>query len=262
MPPAKTPWELCENWFATRPEAVWEVNRDGMQAAMLVVDRDRRYWRLTRTLVPRGPAWFDVRPWHQPQYSYAIALDTAAGDVHRVVLGPLEAGAAVPRHGALYAYRPWRAAAGGSVPAVMALIMFATSPHRQREEPQYATLVRGLGPAASWPSFAGPAPAFGPWFWDYRAAGTIIPAGPALARHPGRMFWVPDRRQPAGRIAVAQPVRLDPATVITEGVFVPIGEAQSAGGLPGVHELLAGRGVMDLAAKGLRAEGRYRAGPG
>lgn len=121
---------------------------------------------------------FVLRPWDAPAGTAqpirpAVAVPVAA---HEVIAN----GMPVPRDGALLGWVADRQAAA------------MLSVHHAGTGPQVRVLPLVGSEPLDWPPFAAN-PLADPRLWEYLRWGEIVDLAPLLARHPGRVFWVPSQ---------------------------------------------------------------------
>jgi hypothetical protein len=234
-------FEMCHELFAGYPLAVKATNRAGTIQTMvlmlpggdsprfLVISTDSGKSEPTYTVHPRG--------------SRSSVEVTAAGTAHipediadaLAHSSPLP----LPRDGSLFGW--------SYGDAVTALIGIYTRYTPEYPEPRYAVMPLAGISEAQWPPFTGE-PLFGPWFWEYYEAGSIVHLDQVIAKHPGTVFWVEATALVGSDFCLVEhDIRTWECLVLRRGSYVYYQALRAGQPLESFTELLANAAKTDLA---------------
>ena len=181
---------------------------------------------------------FVLRPWAAPEGAGqpirpAVAVPVAA---HEVIAN----GMPVPRDGALLGWLTDREASA------------MLSVHYAGTGPQVRVLPLVGSEPLDWPPFAA-SPLADPRLWEYLRWGEIVDLAPLLARHPGRVFWVPsqNRNRAAashGCVVVRESMTADDYW-LAEGVYMDHWILRETVPVAPSAHLLTLPGTVDLASR-------------
>jgi hypothetical protein len=181
---------------------------------------------------------FVLRPWAAPEGAGqpirpALAVPVAA---HEVIAN----GMPVPRDGALLGWLTDRQASA------------MLSVHHASTGPQVRVLPLVGSEPLDWPPFAA-SPLADPRLWEYLRWGEIVDLAPLLARHPGRVFWVPSQNRNRAAAAHGCVVVRESMTAddywLAEGVYMDHWILRETVPVAPSAHLLTLPGTVDLASR-------------
>jgi hypothetical protein len=234
-------FDMCQELFAGYPLAVKAANRartiqtmvlmmpDGDTPRFLVISTDNAKSEPTYTVHARG--------------SRSSVEVTAAGTAHipEDIVHALAHGSPLPlpRDGSLFGW--------SYGDAVTALIGIYTRYTPEYPEPRYAVMPLAGISEALWPPFTGER-FFGPWFWEYYEAGSIVHLDEVIAKHPGTVFWV-DVTALVGSdfCLVEHDIRAWECLALRRGCYVYYQALRGGRAVESITELLANAAKTDLA---------------
>ena len=199
--------------------------RAGCEAAYFVLSQDQA-------------SHFALRPWDAPAGAGqpirpALAVPVAA---HEVIAN----GMPVPRDGALLGWLTDRQASS------------MLSVHHAGSGPQVRVLPLVGSEPLDWPPFAA-SPLADSRLWEYLRWGEIVDLAPLLARHPGRVFWVPSQNRNRAAAAHGCVVVRENMTAddywLAEGVYMDHWILRETVPVAPSAHLLTLPGTVDLASR-------------
>jgi hypothetical protein len=233
----KSLYETCHELFLEYPRAAEAIDESNLIRSMVLLlpeGDDARFFVLVADCTT-GTASFSMFRWRADR---SVDIEPSSAAVPDALARALTRGVPIPREGSLFGWIQEN--------AVTALIGVQTQYAPASPVPSWAVMPLASIHVARWPPFAGDR-LFGPWFWEYCRAGTIVPLDDLIARTADLVFWV-DSKDVLGSdcCAVAQDVQGAAGYILRQGCYVNCVALRSGKSVPSLAQLLASTDKTDL----------------